>query len=39
MNSDSYKQKQPLVGPHANLLENNSTGMQKSNMDTQKKWI
>jgi hypothetical protein len=39
MHNNINNQKQPLVVPHANLLENNSNGMQKSHMNTQKKWI
>ena len=39
MDSDNYKQKQPLINPHAKPLEVKSGRMQKSNMDIQKKWI
>ena len=37
MNSDNYKQKQPLV--NANVTEKKSDEIQKSHMDKQKKWI
>ena len=37
MNSDNYKQKQPLV--NANVTEKKSDEIQKSHMDEQKKWI
>jgi hypothetical protein len=39
MDSDSYKQIQPLINPHANPLEVKSGRMQKSHMGKQKKWI
>lgn len=39
MDSDNYKQKQSLVKPNANLLENKSNEMQKSRINKQKKWI
>jgi uncharacterized protein YerC len=37
MNSDNYRQKQPLV--NANVTEKKSDEIQKSHMDKQKKWI
>jgi uncharacterized protein YerC len=37
VNSDNYKQKQPLV--NANVTEKKSDEIQKSHMDKQKKWI
>jgi hypothetical protein len=39
MNSDNYKQEQPLVKPYTNISENRSDVMQKSHMSKQKKWI
>ena len=39
MDSDHYKQEQPLIEPYTNLSENKSDGMQKSHVSKQKKWI
>jgi len=39
MDSDHYKQEQPLIEPYINLLENRSNEMQKSHKDKQKKWM
>jgi hypothetical protein len=30
MDSSNYKQEQPLIEPYANIIENNSSEMQKS---------
>jgi hypothetical protein len=39
MDSDYYKQEQPLIEPYANQLGNKSNGVQKSHIHKQKKWI
>lgn len=39
MDSNYYKQEQPLVNHHANLSENKNNETQKSHMPMQKKWI
>ncbi|MGI0043850.1 MAG: hypothetical protein ACRD47_09070 [Nitrososphaeraceae archaeon] len=36
MNSDNYKQEQPLVKPYTNISENRSDVMQKSHMSEAK---